>query len=133
MKENIDLLQSFIASSLEAVKKTGDFVIQQAPDFIHQILTYNLIKYSVLMIILLASSIFLSLIMFHFYKKFIKNMKREDEEDGYHHNPIELSSSIFLIPTIIFIICAINYGLTVIQILVAPKIYLLEYAAELIK
>jgi hypothetical protein len=108
-----------------------EFVIAEAPDVIQQLLQWNfitnLIYFGISMLILVGIMI---MVKFH-YKK-AKNYWNENENRIQEDNFIGFNILIlifYILPIIPFVIC---FNLTWLKILIAPKLYLLEYAANLI-
>ena len=127
MKETDQQLAEILKKGLEAAEKTGNFVVEQAPDLIQQLIVWKTCEYIFLIIISIA-------FMFSLYKWHKSAMKRHDNYD-YFCEKIE-----FFIYCIYAIVVIVIFGIALftsffnlIQILLAPKIWLIEYAANLIK
>lgn len=103
--------------------KSIDFAMQQAPDLIHQLLRYNFIESLIFFsigIILFAGSI-----GFVIYS--INKVIKKQWSDNY------APALIFMIFPIAFGFCTVITNLDWLKIWLAPKIYLIEYAAHLLK
>jgi hypothetical protein len=109
-----------------AKKATGqaiDFAMQQAPDLIHQLLLYHF----VISLVWFVVGLLITLSSIYFGYVACKNYASKKWDDAYS-------------PLVMFLIFPIGFGFTVIsantdwlKIWLAPKIYLLEYAANLLK
>ena len=127
MKETDQQLAEILKKGLEAAEKTGNFVVEQAPDLIQQLIVWKTCEYIFLIIISIA-------FMFSLYKWHKSAMKRYDDFDGFY---IKTEFFIYCIYAIV-VILIFGIGLfqsffNLLQILLAPKIWLIEYAANLIK
>ena len=127
MKETDQQLAEILKKGLEAAEKTGNFVVEQAPDLIQQLIVWKTCEYIFLIIISIA-------FMFSLYKWHKSAMKRYDDFDGFYIKTEFFIYCIYAIVVIlIFGIGLFNSFFNLIQILLAPKIWLIEYAANLIK
>ena len=127
MKETDQQLAEILKKGLEAAEKTGNFVVEQAPDLIQQLIVWKTCEYIFLIIISIA-------FMFSLYKWHKSAMKRYDDFDGFY---IKTEFFIYCIYAIVVILifgtALFKSFFNLIQILLAPKIWLIEYAANLIK
>ena len=127
MKETDQQLAEILKKGLEAAEKTGDFVVEQAPDLIQQLIVWKTCEYIFLIIISIA-------FMFSLYKWHKSAMKRYDDFSDFCN---EIESFIYgvyaIVVILIFGIALFTSFFNLIQILLAPKIWLIEYAANLIK
>lgn len=125
-------LESVLVESINkfngAIDKGVDFALEQSPDVIQQLLVWNatLSAISMLAFVLLAIAWIVAEI------KLFNKLKKEEQLDD-----IDAIFFVYIagglariIPTL-----AIShlFSLTWLKILIAPKLYLLEYAATLIK
>lgn len=116
---------------IEGAIQVKDFVLDQAPEVIQQLLAWEMVSSLVCMIvgILLLASIPLDV------KIGIKAWKNYEKAP---YNSMEASfNGVLLACNIVYIIPALVFGigsmnLTWLQILIAPKVFLLEYAAGLV-
>ncbi len=103
--------------------KSIDFAMQQAPDLIHQLLMYNFIVSLLSFVFSLSLLIGSCYFIFYSFKQYAS--KKWDE-----------TNSIFLIfmifPIGLSFIAMVN-STTWLKIWIAPKIYLIEYAARLLR
>jgi hypothetical protein len=122
-----------LASVLDGVIEAKDFVISQVPDVIHQLLTWNftasIIPFMITLILFIIESVC-----------FIRALKHYNKtgwpENIYDTNFVKIGSIIivvlFLLSCFILIpIMCLNTGW--LQIWLAPKVWLIEYAANIIK
>lgn len=127
MKETDQQLAEILKKGLEAAEKTGNFVVEQAPDLIQQLIVWKTCEYIFLILISIA-------FLFSIYKWHKSGIKRHE---NFTYFSQEIEFAIFCIYSIgvilIFGIALFTSFLNLIQILVAPKIWLIEYAANLIK
>mgnify|MGYP003451954080 FL=1 len=127
MKETDQQLAEILKKGLEAAEKTGNFVVEQAPDLIQQLIVWKTCEYIFLIIISIA-------FMFSLYKWYKSAMKRYDDFDGFYIKTEFFIYCIYAIVVIlIFGIGLFNSFFNLLQILLAPKIWLIEYATNLIK
>lgn len=128
-------LENALISSIEGIKKTGtelvDALYQQAPEVIEQLLLWHGVESFVLFLVSLA----MLSVPFVFYKLAVAAYKKFDVEDMYDETP-------YWVPTIIIgftsiLVCVLLFAelmnLKWLKIWLAPKVYLLEYLATLVK
>ena len=127
MKETDQQLAEILKKGLEAAEKTGNFVVEQAPDLIQQLIVWKTCEYIFLILISIA-------FMFSLYKWHKSAMKRYDDFDDFCDKIEFFIYCIYSIVVIsIFGIALFTSFFNLIQILLAPKIWLIEYASQLIK
>lgn len=120
-------LAEVIKKAVEAGENVVDFAQKQVPDVVEQLLKWKMAEalfFSVLGMALIAISVRAAVIV-------LKESKRpfNDRADEV----IAIATACGIVSGIVgIIVFAFNF-LTVIQVAVAPKIFLLEYAAKLIK
>jgi len=122
-------LADLINKTTSTVDKSTNFLVDQAPDVIQQLLTWKLCSVGVSALMLL---VVLFLVVLWNVRSIIKFNK-----DPYRHwayrNDAEMII-FFIIPMISFVLslCMFDYILEFLKIWLAPKIYLIEYAANLV-
>ena len=124
---NEELLNSALLELIEGIRQTKDFAIEQAPDVIQQMLvwefTHNLIWFIVGLVFLSVPILFLAT---------CQRVRAKIEEDRslreFHACGGTVISGAFLF----FAAITMNSNLGWLQIWLAPKVYILEYAANLI-
>lgn len=112
MKQTDEALAKLIQKGIEVAEKTGNFVIDQAPDLLQEFYAWQLWSNIAVILICIFSAFFIN----KAYKKV-----KEDIDD-------ELLSALFgviffIFPFVFLLVSAYN----VLFILVAPKLYLIEY------
>lgn len=131
MNETDKQLAEILKKGLETAEKTGNFIVEQAPDLIKQLLIWKTVEYSIYVIM----GISLIIYFYRWTKKVSKEMK--ENEDDFEDYFMDSVSSIFIaIGQMIILIVGvllISENLhSLIQIVFAPKIYLIEYTANLL-
>lgn len=105
-----------INSTKEGITQGIDFASKQIPDVIEQLLKWKMVEASVYMV----GGVILILTAIYVYRKFLK------ESDG--------AIVVLSLPLGVGgIVCFTKNILTILQITVAPKIYLIEYVSHLVK
>lgn len=125
MDKTDEQLAEILKKGLEAAEKTGSFIIEQAPDIIQQLILWKTVQYS-------ASVVIGVFVLYMLWKKYSSDKKKTDyydSEDYFLENPFRV--------IIYAVVAAIGIGLTsdvynLIQIIFAPKIFLIEYASKLL-
>lgn len=131
MNETDKQLAEILKKGLETAEKTGNFIVEQAPDLIRQLLIWKTVEYSVYVIL----GISLIIYFYRWTKKVSKEMKENEDDfedyfmDSFANILIAIGQLSLLITGIILI--AENLQ-DLIQIVFAPKIYLIEYSAKLL-
>ena len=131
MSETDKQLAEILKKGLETAEKTGNFIVEQAPDLIRQLLIWKTVEYSVYVIL----GISLIIYFYRWTKKVSKEMKENEDDfedyfmDSFANILITIGQLSLLITGIILI--AENLQ-DLIQIVFAPKIYLIEYSAKLL-
>lgn len=126
-----DELNKLMIEIIDQVKNTGNFVVEQMPDVISQLLTYQYysnIFYFVFGILMLI----VSFASFHQIKILAK--KYDEKQMGDDIMPLIVIC--FMSGIICGIIGFCNCAFTIdplLKLTFAPKIYLIEYASRLIK
>lgn len=114
--------KDFALELLNALKSTKLFVIDQAPDVLKQLVHWKLADNSLM--VLVSTALFCIVI------KYAKKFWKQTEDDGAAQGVIILTSIVFsLIVGGLFL----NSLFNLVQVLFAPKIFLLEYLAKLVK
>ena len=127
MKETDQQLAEILKKGLEAAEKTGNFVVEQAPDLIQQLIVWKTCEYIFSILISIA-------FLFSVYKWYKSARKRYGVLDNFiDKTEFELFSIYSIVVILIFGIALFNSFFNLLQVLLAPKIWLIEYATNLIK
>ena len=127
MGKTDEQLAEILKKGLEAAEKTGNFVVEQAPDLIQQLIVWKTCEY----ILLILISVGLILSIKKWYNWAIKRYEYFGDFTGEVEFIVFSIYSIFVI--LVFGITLFNSFFNLIQILLAPKIWLIEYITNLIK
>ena len=131
MNETDKQLAEVLKKGLETAEKTGNFIVEQAPDLIRQLLIWKTVEYSVYVIL----GISLIIYFYRWIKKVSKEMKEneDDFEDYFMDSFANILIAIGQLSLLIIGMILIAENLQdLIQIVFAPKIYLIEYSAKLL-
>ena len=123
-------LLQIINTTTQAVGKGIDFLSEQIPDVIRQLLMWHATKNAVISVLLIGIAVILIVISCKIWKhgKNYIAKTQHDEEKGFSY----FISGILGLISILPLCLAVNKALIVLKIVIAPKIFLIEYAAELI-
>ena len=120
-------IAEILKKGLEAAEKSGNFVIEQAPDLVKQLITYKTIETSICVLI----EITLMYLIFRYFKYLYK--KNNEDSDFISDNEFHITGMIITSLMGIFLFFAFITDISnLIQLIFAPKIYLLEYIAKLL-
>ena len=131
MNETDKQLAEILKKGLETAEKTGNFIVEQSPDLIRQLLIWKTVEYSVYVIL----GISLIIYFYRWTKKVSKEMKEneDDFEDYFMDSFANILIAIGQLSLLIIGMMLIAENLQdLIQIVFAPKIYLIEYSAKLL-
>ena len=128
MKSETDKqIAEILKKGLEVAEKSGNFVIEQAPDLVKQLITYKTIETSICVLI----EITLMYLIFRYFKYLYKKNNENSDflyDNEFHFGGITITFVLSILCFFAFI-CDIS---NLIQLIFAPKIYLLEYIAQLL-
>jgi hypothetical protein len=127
MQEGLkDSLEQALIEMINAAVSVKDFIVAETPEVVNQLLIWKCAEsaiYAIFSILLVGLSIYM-------WKKIIqkeREVKREFESGmGYAIGTV--ATLLVLIPSVVGF-----FNLDWLKILIAPKLYLIEYTAELIK
>lgn len=131
MSETDKQLAEILKKGLETAEQTGNFIVEQAPDLIRQLLIWKTVEHAVIFSIGIALLIF----FFKWTKKVGREMKEKDYdfEDYFMDSFANIMIALGYLSAFIAGIIMIGGNLqNLIQIVFAPKIYLIEYTAKLL-
>jgi len=119
-----EAISAVLTRAVEAAQVTGEFVVEQAPDVVQQLLAWEL-THSLVWALTLAAVITLVW----------KSRRWILTAGGDVPTPEDelTTGAIASVPTAMLAFPMITYILVGLKVLVAPKLFLLEYAASLIK
>ena len=120
-------IAEILKKGLEVAEKSGNFVIEQAPDLVKQLITYKTIETSIYVLI----EISLIYLIFRYFKYLYKKNNEDSDfifDNAFHITGIIITSGVTIFTFIEFI----NDIFDLIKLIFAPKIYLLEYIAQLL-
>lgn len=122
-----EAIAKVLETALNGLQKTGEFVVEQAPDLIRQLLLWNTVEYILFLVFGLMFLIGGPLTA----RKVWKMSAGSDAYDkGGYYACTALSAIIGVmagVPLVIHNLCGL------LKITLAPKIWLLEYAASLVR
>ena len=143
-------LVAVLNKAISAAERGGEFLAEQIPDVVNQLLMWHLVKniiiVSVILFVVLAS--FTALLKAfpknreylkvckEWYSTYGKDEKLNEVRQSELSPYVEIfwaSLAAYIASTLVFFIAGINRILYAVQILIAPKVYLIEYAASLVK
>jgi len=118
--------QEYLMGILE---KTGEFLGSEIPEIAHQILRFGLAE-GILRVIFYCLFVVLFLYIASYIKKIINN---SDEPEGDKVFFVAVVYVITCVPLSITLFAIVRRTTEILKIWLAPKLYLLEYAADLVK
>ncbi len=113
-------LIDLIHATVDGAKAAKDFVAGQIPDVIHQLLMWKMTESLIIFVTLIG----LTIVNFVVAKKFWNWMMKEDDLGG---SPLLMISAFIQVFLFLGIMCHMDW----LQIIIAPKLYLIEYLAHL--
>jgi hypothetical protein len=116
------LTEQLINDLLTSLRSTKEFVLAQAPDVVKQILTWNLWVHLIWIIFGFAVGLFGVIFFGH-----LRKSKREGCDERFMCGIAQLAFCIA------FAVIFMSNIFEVVQILVAPKLYLIEYFSNLLR
>ena len=122
---NEELLNEALTSVFESVVTSKEFVLEQAPEVIHQLLLYTAISKSVLVVLGLFC-IFIS------YKAVFVWSNQEPTSCGQWSGNKCIAVMLGGFTSVLSSVMVITQGMVLLKALIAPKLYLLEYASRLV-
>lgn len=135
MSKTDEQLAKILQKGIEVAEKSGHFIIEQAPDLIQQLIIWKSVSY--------IFNILVGLSLLYAYYQWYKMVKNKIENNNNNNNkgilwdedfedyPGLIISGVFIVIISISILFISIHNL--IQIIIAPKIWLIEYTMNLIK
>ena len=132
MSEHTKVLNELLVSLLQTVAEAKDFTVAQAPEVIQQLLLYKTIFHG--FTTLLAGLVLAVVVVLVLWAR----RKNEEGATRYHavlwDNDLEFPFVLGLLVTgVCSTVAFFVNGVTLLKVTLAPKLYLIEYAAGLLK
>ncbi len=123
-QSTVNIVNQMLSSLISSTATAKEFLIAQIPDVLHQLLVWKFT--SSLLVFLIGVGLLVLLY------PIVKTLKKEMEK-GYEASE-GLCAGLFVIGTLSFCIGVLIISLSTewLQIWIAPKVYLLEYARRLV-
>lgn len=121
--ETTEILNLALRKAIDVASKTGEFVVEQTPDVVQQLIVFNTAAYATK----LAIGVTITGALGWLIKKIIKHID-DFEEFGI---VTTFASGVGIVLMLMFSVIPNLFNLM--KITLAPKVWLLEYAASLIK
>lgn len=129
-----EVLATALQIALDTAKATGTFVVEQAPDVVQQLVLYKTVEYTVWSVIPAVGAVCLSCKAVQLYRKAAEKVKKSssnfttvDDFSEFWFSMLSGSASVILS------LIAATHITWLLKITLAPKVWLLEYAASLVK
>lgn len=135
----VDAMNLLIQKTLTGVDNTVTFLSAQIPDVLRQLITFNIVKESILILVLFIPIIIYITTLAHINKQKKNKNKGSIWIDKYTNDAVDYKESVFVLAIIggfIVVGCGlsvIDHILNLAELVFAPKVWLLEYASDLIK
>jgi uncharacterized membrane protein YidH (DUF202 family) len=120
-------LEEILTEIIQSAQTAKDFVIDQAPDVIQQLLAWHFWFHAAFVLILSVIMILAFFTARWFNLKRIAAKERCKSADNY-----ELCIGFSIVAVIVSFVFVVYNAIMMLKIYIAPKLYLLEYAASLI-
>lgn len=128
-----EVLAQVLTKALEVAEKTGQFVIEQAPDVVQQLILYYTVLYWAYIafgLLVLAVGMTLSVRSF---KSALARAEKHDYKDADDFGQFWFGMLAGVVSSVAFLFLFINNISAALKITLAPKVWLIEYAANLIR
>lgn len=131
--ETSEIVNTALRKAIEVASATGQFVVEQAPDVIQQLMVWKTASYAVNLVVGVGMVVGPPLLWGWANKKY----PGWHTEKGHFDNFPTISAMIAGLATGVSLVCGIPFAYSsamgLLKITLAPKVWLLEYAASLIK
>jgi hypothetical protein len=114
------------ADSLEQGK---DFAVSEAPEVVQQLVLWTRVQYGVIIVVLLI----FAAIGWRCMVACIKYAVKEEEKNGGSMSEWRGGQVVACIATVILLAVSLGVAIDSLQVWLAPKVYVLEYAADLLR
>ena len=143
IKPVVNTLNEALVSVVNSVIEAKEFLITEIPDVVAQLLMWKMAEASIYIGIYLVVVLFSVLLIRHFFKVLYKTDYEEEDIGGFNDLPDSKQITAIACGVIGGIMVVVEFILifeffipklkTIIQIWIAPKIYLIEYTANLVR
>lgn len=128
-----DALAVIINKTVAGVDAASGFLQEQIPDVIHQLLVWKMASAILAIVVNVAIAVVAVVLLLKLYKKAKEELDKNRWNDGWMVATV-ISSCVYCVVGIpIHIITFYNASMMALQIWLAPKVWLIEYAAKLVK
>lgn len=129
MEQNSNEIKDALVEVLQTFTEIKNFTLAQAPDVIHQLLLWKLCENIILALVFFVLVIYTYMGWKRLGTWWAKQQQKSDEDsEGFYYVGSLLLVSLF----VLFGATTIYRVMESIKIIIAPKFYLIEYAANLI-
>lgn len=129
-----EAVASVLEAALEAAKVTGNFVVEQAPDLVQQLLLFNTVKFGLVFSVTACGAVITGITAGKLFKKAQQRSEQSSNCYATMDDFAQFWGGVFSAGAgIILSIIAVSNSVSFLKITLAPKVWLLEYAAALIK
>lgn len=129
MNENLQTaVVALIEKSLAAVDTTTTFLVAEIPDVVQQLLMWHMVKSAVYMLVGIALLVAISAYWVAWYRAAKRDSEGFESSGAFIGGIVGTVGSALLLPASV-----IYMDITWLQIWIAPKVWLIEYAARLVK
>ncbi len=125
-----EALLAIITGTINAASAAKAFLMSELPDVIHQLLLWKAVASGLRCGLFLVLAIATGVAAWVLLKKAVNYVPKSRYDDGAHLCIPGVICAV-VCPVVFFVGVCTNF--TWLQILIAPKIYLIEYAASLVK
>ncbi len=122
----IENAEQALVEILNKAVEVGDFMTEQAPLVVQELLAYKTVSHLATLVVLAIGSILLASVA----KWSFREIKSEKHYDAGGYWILMCASGFF---SSLMLLGAIDNLLQTVKVFVAPRVYLLEYAAELVR
>lgn len=118
-------IAEILGQALSAAQKGGQWMAGQIPDILHQLLVWTIVKG------ISSAAIFLTILIVG-YLSTTRWTNQELDYIGWWHPSKAISCVAWLVGSLVFFLIAVTCMTSALEAIFAPKLFLLEYAAQLI-
>lgn len=122
-----EALLSIINKTIAVTGQATDFLLTEVPEVIQQLLMWKMAESLILVILSSILGIVIMIVSTVIFRRVTKVWQQNPVVSGLDYTILVVGNFI----GILVVVC--NFNLTWLQIWLAPKVYLVEYAASLVK